>query len=588
MAGAASAAIPSGSVNESGTPSTRTRTSSDQIVKAAVAAAVAHAKETGVGKKESLTAKDTMIDPEGKRHVRFARVYDGVPVVGGDIVVHLDRHNTYLDVTRAIGHQVSVATLTPRLTAEQAADRAAASVNGSVDGTGGAGAEAAAKASPHGPADTAELVIDARGAEPVLAYQVTVVDVGAPEAGGRSVIVDATSGKVLSSSPLAEGFISPKLERTLRGLGSRALAPLAAPKAAAPGKAGTGNSLFVGRVPLTTTKKSGSGAFVLTDPSRGSSETRSAQQKRLDSFQDGKTVTDADNRWGNGKVSDPVTAAVDVQYGITTTFDFYKSTFGRKGTKNDGKGPQAMVHWGSKVANAFWSGDCGCMLYGDGDGQQFKQPLVALDVTGHELTHGVVEATANLKPTRIDANGNQFGEPGSLNESLADIFASSVEFKANNPANPPNYLLGEKLGLAQKFLRRLDKPSLDKLEGSVDYWDKGSFDREVHAGSGVSSHAYYLLAEGSGKKTIRGVAYDSPTFDGSKVKGIGRAKAEQIFYRALTRYMVSTTDFHQARVATLKAAADIHGSGSTEYQAVNRAWAAVNVTEANTPGTDRH
>ncbi len=63
--------------------------------------------------------------------------------------------------------------------------------------------------------------------------------------------------------------------------------------------------------------------------------------------------------------------------------------------------------------------------------------------------------------------------------------------------------MGEKLGLAQKFLRRLDHPSLDKLEGTIDYWSPAAYDTEVHAGSGVSSHAYYLLAEGSGRKTDR-------------------------------------------------------------------------------------
>ncbi|MGW3143061.1 M4 family metallopeptidase, partial [Streptomyces sp. NPDC001139] len=231
--------------------------------------------------------------------------------------------------------------------------------------------------------------------------------------------------------------------------------------------------------------------------------------------------------------------------------------------------------------------DCGCMLYGDGDGDMFKKPLVALDVTGHELTHGVVDATAKLEPTRMDGQGNQYGEPGSLNESLADIFASNVEFATNNATDKPDYLIGEKMGLAQKFLRRLDHPSLDKLEGTIDYWAPEVYDAEVHAGSGVSSHAYYLLAEGSGQKTIGGVKYDSPTFDGSTVKGIGRTKATAIYYRALTRYMVSTTDFHDARVATLKAAQDLYGANSVEYRTVDQSWAAVNVTEANTPA-DRH
>ncbi|MEV6670276.1 M4 family metallopeptidase [Streptomyces sp. NPDC051162] len=545
-----------------------------EIVKAARTAAVAHSSATGVGKAETLNVKDTLIDPEGKRHVRFTRVYRGVPVVGGDLVVHLDAKNKYLSTTRAIHHEISLPTVAPKLTASQAAAKAASSADGKAGRT--------------------ELVVDATAGTSVLAYRVTVTDSHTPETGGiHSVVVDAASGKVLSSTPLTDGFISPQLKSKLRSTGAKAT-PQTGSKATAPAKGGkaqgsfpapatgSGSSLFVGKVPLTTTQTA-ENTFTLKDPSRGGAETRDAGGKEIGSFKDGKPFIHTGNSWGNGTSSDPTTAAVDAQYGITSTLDFYKSTFGRNGIKDDGNGPNAVVHFGDKVGNAFWSPDCSCMLYGDGDGETFKQALVALDVTGHELTHGVVEATADFQPTRVDERQNQFGEAGSLNESFADIFGTAVEFKTNNPANPPNYLIGEKLGLDQKFLRRLDDPSQDKLEGTVDYWDSGSYDREVHAGSGVSSHAFYLLAEGSGKKSINGVDYDSPTHDGSTVTGIGRDKAEQIFYRALTRYMVSTTDFHEARTATLQAAADIYGADSTEYRTVDKAWSAVNVTEANKP-----
>ncbi|MFC5721674.1 M4 family metallopeptidase [Streptomyces gamaensis] len=547
-----------------------------ETVKAARAAALAHAPATGVGRGETLAVKDVLVDPEGKRHVRFARSYRGVPVVGGDLVVHLDAKRAYLGVTRAARHQVAVPSTTPSLSASQAAAKAAAHTGGTAGG--------------------AELVVDARDSTPVLAYRVTVEKKDADGTGPlHSVVVDAASGKVVSSTPLTDGFISPGLRKKLKDLGQQAAPDTPArsgrpaagerpePGAGFPAAAnGTGSSLFVGSVPLVTTRTA-KDSFTLKDPSRGDGETRTAGGKELNSFASGTAFTTSDNRWGSGTAADPVTAAVDAQYGTTATFDYYKSVFGRDGIKDDGAGPRAMVHYGDKVDNAYWDPDCGCMLYGDGDGETFKQPLVALDVTGHELSHGVIGATADLQPTRVDKAGNQFGEAGSLNESLADIFGTGMEFHTNNPDNPPNYLLGEKLGLEQTFLRRLDKPSLDTLEGTVDYWDEGSYDREVHAGSGVSSHAFYLLAEGSGKKTVGGFAYDSPTYDGAPVTGIGRQKAEQILYRALTRYMVSTTDFHEARKATLQAAADIHGGDSAEYKAVDRAWAAVNVTEANTP-----
>ncbi|SES43020.1 Zn-dependent metalloprotease [Streptomyces sp. yr375] len=560
-----------------------TASQADRVVEAARTAAFAHASATGVGQGDELQAQDVLIDPEGARHVRFVRTHQGMPVLGGDLVVHLTQGLAYAGVTRAAGHAVDPGTGTAELTARQA--------------------EAKAAAVAEGDAQSAELVVDARGGASALAYRIRVTGSDTTETGGsRTVVLDARTGKVRSNMPDSDEFLSPELLDTLRERGETldpatgtvtqaasllSGAPAARAAVRYPAKAnGVGTGLSVGKVPLTTTRTARA-VYLLKDPAHWNTETRDARNKELENFAGGRPFTTATNTWGNGAVSSRVSAAVDAQYGVTKTLDFYQKTFGRKGIANNGKGARAMVHFGNKVGNAFWDPACGCMLYGDGDGTVIKKPLVVLDVTGHELTHGVVDATARLEPTSVDADGNQFGEPGSLNESLADIFGSNVEFSANNPKNPPNYLIGERLGLDQKFLRRLDKPSLDVLEGTIDYWSPEASHAEVHAGSGVSSHAYYLLAEGSGRKKIGGFAYDSPTFDGAPVKGIGRAKATAIFYRALTRYMVSTTDFHDARTATLKAAKDLYGATSTEYLTVDRAWAAVNVTAANTPAARR-
>jgi Zn-dependent metalloprotease len=550
-------------------------TSATSPVAAAEAAAFAHASATGVTRGDTLKAKDVMTDPDGKLHVRFVRSHRGLPVLGGDMVVHLGRGAEYLGVTRAADHVVEPSGVEASLTPRQAERRAATAAQGD--------------------AGDARLVVDARDGAAALAYQVLVTDSDTTEAGGsRTVVVDAHTGRIRSSTPENDEFISPSLADTLRERGEHAT-PRTGTATALPGltstaaagrypatATGSGVSLFAGKVALTTTRTARAG-YLLKDPTRWNTETRDAKGQELESFARGRKFTDGDNKWGTGTTSSRATAAVDAQYGITKTLDFYKKTFGRKGIKNNSAGARGMVHFGDKVGNAFWDSTCGCMLYGDGDGDLFKKPLVVLDVTGHELTHGVVDATAALEPTRVDEQGNQYGEPGALNESLADIFGSNVEFSANNPKNPPNYLVGEKLGLAQKFLRRLDHPSLDVLEETIDYWSPAAYDTEVHAGSGVSSHAYYLLAEGSGRKTINGVTYDSPTYDGSRVTGVGRTKATAVFYRALTRYMVSTTDFHGARKATLKAAADMYGASSAEYKAVGKAWAAVDVTAANTP-----
>jgi Zn-dependent metalloprotease len=259
---------------------------------------------------------------------------------------------------------------------------------------------------------------------------------------------------------------------------------------------------------------------------------------------------------------------VDAQYGTDMTWDFYKDVFGRNGIGNDGKGSYNRVHYGNKYNNAFWDDSCFCMTYGDGDGTTLG-PMVGLDVAGHEMTHGVTSKTAGLTYS---------GESGGLNEATSDILGTLVEWHANNPSDPGDYLIGEKIvrsGFGAKALRFMDKPSKDGQ--SADYWSSSVGDLDVHYSSGVANHFAYLLAEGSGAKTINGVSYNSPTANGKSVTGIGRDKLGQIWYRALTVYMTSSTDYAGARTATLNAAKDLYGADSTEYAAVGAAWSAVNV-----------
>lgn len=68
--------------------------------------------------------------------------------------------------------------------------------------------------------------------------------------------------------------------------------------------------------------------------------------------------------------------------------------------------------------------------------------------------------------------------------------------------------------------------------------------------------------------TIPSVTDRSPTYDGATLNGIGRAKAQQVWYRAPSVCMTSSTDYKAARTAPLKAAAGLYGSGSTEYNQV--------------------
>uniref|UniRef100_UPI0004920725 M4 family metallopeptidase n=1 Tax=Streptomyces sp. 142MFCol3.1 TaxID=1172179 RepID=UPI0004920725 len=148
---------------------------------------------------------------------------------------------------------------------------------------------------------------------------------------------------------------------------------------------------------------------------------------------------------------------------------------------------------------------------------------------------------------------------------------------ANNSSDVGDYLIGEKIDINGDGtpLRYMDKPSKDGA--SKDSWYSGIGGVDVHYSSGPANHFFYLLSEGSGAKVINGVSYNSPTSDGLPVTGIGRDKALQIWYRALTTKFTSTTNYAAARTGTLAAAGELYGTTSAEYTAVQNAWAAVNV-----------
>ncbi|WP_180934155.1 M4 family metallopeptidase [Nocardioides ungokensis] len=328
--------------------------------------------------------------------------------------------------------------------------------------------------------------------------------------------------------------------------------------------AGKGHSLYSGTVPLSTSKVNG--RFVLKDPARGGSTTVDLFNKNGGK---GQVFKDGDNTWGNGRASNRQTAAVDAAFGAAKTWDYYKNTFGRAGIRGNGKGAKSRVHFSKNFDNAFWDDGCFCMTYGDGG--RFFKPLVALDVAGHEMSHGVTSNTAGLL---------YFGEPGGLNEATSDIFGTMVEFSAHDKQDPGDYWIGEnvakKATLGTPFLRRMDHPSLDtyKGQGSYDCWTPTMGADDPHFTSGVGNHFFYLLAEGTGPKTIGGRAHNGKSCNSTTFAGIGRDTAAAIWYRALTTYMTSTSGYIDARDATIRAAKDV---APTDCAAVEQTWDAVSV-----------
>ncbi|MFC4070165.1 M4 family metallopeptidase [Actinoplanes subglobosus] len=328
--------------------------------------------------------------------------------------------------------------------------------------------------------------------------------------------------------------------------------------------AGTGASVYSGTVAVDTTL-SGS-TYNLIDPERGNGRTCDMNNGTSTCT----TFTDDDNIWGTGATTSRQSAAVDAHFGAAATFDYFKNVHGRNGIFGDGRGVPSRVHYGNAYVNAFWDG--AQMTYGDGAGN--AKPLVSLDVAGHEMSHGVTENV-------VSGGLTYSGESGGLNEATSDIFGTAVEFYANTASDPGDYDIGEKIDIRGTGapLRYMYNPTLDG--SSHGCWSTSTNSVDVHYSSGPGNHFFFNLAEGTGA-----TAYGTSPVCGSAapVTGIGREKAEKIWYRALdvyftsnTRYVNTTTPANTSRAYTLSAATDLYGLCSTEYKTVQAAWTAVNV-----------
>jgi len=492
-----------------------------------------HGKSFQRADADRFVARDVVVDRDGTEHVRFDRTYRGLPVIGGDVVVH--SRNGQLRSESMTLRTAGRPDIVPTISASQAIVEAGAQFGTGFQGT-----------------PTSRLVIYAHDTAPTLAHEVVFSGFKADQTPtDMHYIVDAKNSRVLAKWDTVETARPGSGGTTCSGTTSAT---------------GTGKSLFSGNVSINT-QDCGS-SFQMKDLTRGGGYTTDLAGRTSGN---GTIFSDADNMWGNNTVSDRATAAVDAHYGVAMTWDYYKNVQGRNGIANDGKGALSRVHYGRNYVNAFWSDSCFCMTFGDGDGSTYY-PLVNLDVAGHEMSHGVTSRSANLTYS---------GESGGLNESNSDIFGTMVEFYANNANDPGDYEIGEELyinnpGYAKAF-RYMYHPSLEGAGRSVDCWYSGVGSLDVHYSSGPSNHYFYLLAEGSSPKTWPNGTYGSPTCNGSTVTGIGRDAAAKIQYRALTVYMTSSTNYAGARAASLNAAADLYGAGSTQYNAVASAWSAVGV-----------
>ena len=488
-----------------------------ELLREANSTKAATAKQLGLGPQEKLVVRDVVQDRDGTTHTRYERTFDGLPVLGGDLVVQETGAGKTESVTKA-----SKATTAQLKAVGTSADVAPATAEKQALGAAKSEGSKATEAS-----KAPRKVVWLASGTPQLAYETVVGGFqhdGTPNE--LHVVTDASSGAKLYEWQAVEN--------------------------------GTGNTQYNGQVTLGTAP-----SYTLTDTTRGNGKTYNLNRGTSGT---GTLFSGTDDIWGNGTPQNLETAGADAHYGAAETWDYFKTVHGRTGIRGDGVAAYSRVHYGNNYINAFWQDSCFCMTYGDGAGN--VKPLTSLDVAAHEMSHGVTAATANLVYS---------GESGGLNEATSDIFAAGVEFFSNTTADPGDYLVGEKIDINGDGtpLRYMDKPSKDG--GSKDAWYSGIGSIDVHYSSGPANHWFYLLSEGSGAKTVNGVSYNSPTSDGLPVTGIGRDKALQIWFKALTTKFTSTTNYAAARTGTLAVAGELYGTTSAEYKAVADAWAGIAV-----------
>ena len=256
-------------------------------------------------------------------------------------------------------------------------------------------------------------------------------------------------------------------------------------------------------------------------------------------------------------------AIVDQAYDwLGVTFEFFSKTYGRNSIDGAGLPMISTVHFGENYDNAFWNGEQ--MVYGDGDGTLFNAFTGPIDVTGHELTHGVTQFTAALE---------YFGQSGALNESMSDVFGALIkQYYLDHTSEQADWLIGEGLlaeginGVALRSMKEpgtaYDDPQLgkDPQPGHMDQYVRTSRDNGgVHINSGIPNRAFYLAAVELG-----GYAWE---------------KAGKIWYDTLSGGgLAPDIDFAAFAAKTVATATTLFGTGSAELTAVQNAWAGVGLS----------
>ncbi|MCB9316117.1 MAG: M4 family metallopeptidase [Lewinellaceae bacterium] len=491
---------------------------SEETVESRAIAYLASLKPSGIETPAAeFVARTTTTDASGDMHVRLDQMYQGVPVYGGEVIAHTSK-GAFQSLNGRYYPTPKLATTVPALSAETAAQQVVADLGAGQVKTDWTTEE---RQLIGGQELTTELVIyhpnrqlDAER----LAWHITIY----PNLLRRHMyFVDTETGAIIHHYDYTCEF---------------------APTGSHPADAGgpvTASGLDLNNVNRSFGAWMDGSTIYLEDASQpmfnaGASNMPGSPIGAIVSLDAKNTSPEVQSTFdyalgASGSMVFNNKNAVSAHWNAAMSYQYYLSTHSRNSINGSGGNIFSFYNVseadGSSMENAYWNG--AAMWYGNG-GAFFKSLAGGLDVGGHELTHGVIEKTANLE--------YQY-ESGALNESFADVFAVCID--------RDDWLIGEDIvqvgATPNNCLRHMQFPNLGSpaqpkhvSEQYMGTQDNGG----VHINSGIPNRAFYEFAN---------------------TAGVGIDKAEKVYYEALQNYLVKSSQFIDCRIAVIAASKKLYG-----------------------------
>ena len=506
-----------------------------------------HLKNPGQSLKEIRSNKDEL----GMTHIRFQQTKNGVPVETAQLNVHYNAENEIVAVNgnvHPLVEELSINT-TPSIT--EAAALEVAKVN--------------VEAPEEVDFESAELVIYPVNEEFQLAYKINV-EFYNEQQGNWNVYVDAHTGQVIDQYDEMTGlgffsdvlnFDSVESNEAPHGPNPRAIERAGRLKPSSGSGLGTLGvtkrlDLSHGNIPtsgegstfyLADTTIAGM-AGIFTYNMRNTSNQIWLYSNKDASWKDVLYAGDSSSWQAVGQGP-----AVDAHVNSRIVYDYFLNNHGRNSLDDAGMPIRSRVHYGRAYNNAFWSNGIAMMTYGDGDGQQFV-PLASLDVTAHEMVHGITHYNGGLR--------YRF-ETGAINEAYSDTFASIVDDRSWDVGED---IMGAAwLENGRTALRSSEDPG--KFPVGAQYW-RYSVDGEGRYPAHMDEYYYLPANMDNGGVHINCTILQHSAYLVSEEYGMGRQVVADTWYRAYD-YLHFDASFAEFREAILQSATDLYGTDSVEY-----------------------